>query len=501
LANKPCKHCGSSDAVEEYPNGSYCFSCKTKEKTLTDTTKWTEQVLSYRSHSLQALNKYKVKLLVDPEGTPKEVLYPYTSFIKHRNLEEKQFYATGENTKAAELFGEEVFPAGSAAAITITEGEEDALSVYDIFGCKWPAVSVRSSSTARKDCAARYNYINSFDKIYLSFDNDEAGEQALRDVAPLFPFNKVHIVRLSNYKDANEMHMAGKEEEYRRIWYNARRFVPENIISSISEFAEVLEEKDKETIASFPFTDLQRMLRGIRLGETVLFKAPEGVGKTEIMGAIEYHVLKTTDINIGVIHLEEPVKRSLQRFANYELGYPVHFDKLTSNETILETIRRVTTRDNRVHFYKNFNSDDINGVLNNIRFLVSSCDCKLIFLDHISRLVSGTMEPDERKALDYISTKLSQQAEELDYGLLMVSHVNDDGQTRGSRNISKEAYAVVNLSRDITNPDETVKNTTYLTLEKNRFGSLTGPAGELYFDISTFMLSEDFPPGNPLPEE
>ena len=100
------------------------------------------------------------------------------------------------------------------------------------------------------------------------------------------------------------------------------------------------------------------------------------------------------------------------------------------------------------------------------------------------------MEPDERKALDFISTRLSQLAEELQFGLIMISHVNDDGLTRGSRNISKEAYAVISLERDIINPDETIRNTTNFTIHKNRFGSLTGPAGCVYFDIGTFMLSE-----------
>lgn len=287
--------------------------------------------------------------------------------------------------------------------------------------------------------------------------------------------------------------MAGAQEEYKRVWYNAKRYVPENMVSSFDDFSKIMEEKEKESLCTYPFTDLQRMLRGIRPGETVLFKAPEGIGKTEVMGAIEYHALKTTDLNIGVIHLEEPIRRSLQRLAGYELGRPVHLDNTTPREAILETVRSVVTRDNRLHFYKNFNSEDLNGVLNSIRFLVSSCECRIVFLDHISRLVSGTMEPDERKALDFISTRLSQLAEELQFGLIMISHVNDDGLTRGSRNISKEAYAVISLERDIINPDEVIRNTTNFTIHKNRFGSLTGPAGSVYFDIGTFMLTEQEP--------
>lgn len=499
MANSPCPKCNSSDAVEHYPDGDYCFSCGYKffpdaKESPIITTELTKQHIRYRGHSLEALAKYGVYTLVSPDGTPKEVVYPYKSFNKHRKLDEKVFYGEGADTKASELFGAAAFSAGSASAITVTEGEEDCLSVYEMFGSKYPVVSVRSASTAHKDCSVNFEYLNSFEKIYLSFDNDAPGQKAAAQVATLFPFNKVYLVKLSKFKDANEAHQAGAEDEYKRVWYNAKRFVPENIVSSSADFAEILEEKEKESLATYPFTKLQTMLRGIRPGETVLFKAQEGIGKTEVMGAIEHHVLKTTDLNIGVIHLEEPIRRSLQRFAGYELGRPVHLDTTTSKEEILATVQHVTKRDNRVHFYKNFNSEDLNGVLNSIRFLVSSCECRIVFLDHISRLVSGTMEPDERKALDFISTRLSQLAEELQFGLVMVTHVNDDGKTRGSRNISKEAYAVINLDRDIVAEDEGIRNTTFMTIEKNRWGSLTGPAGCLYFDSSSFTLSETEPP-------
>lgn len=505
VINQACPCGKSSDAYVNYPDGGYCFSCQmkfppeaTKFERINSTL--TKQVFSYRNHSISVLNKYGVYGLVDEKGNPIEVVYPYPSKEKHRKLEKKEFHQTG-NTKAYELFGQDKFSAGSAPAVTITEGEEDALSAYEMFGSKFPVVSVGSSATAFKDCAAQFEYLNSFEKIYLSFDNDEPGQKAAQQVATLFPFNKVYVVKLTRFKDANEYHVNNAEEEYRRVWWSAKRFVPENIVSSFSDFEKVFEGKDKEAIATYPFKELQRMLRGIRVGETVLLKAQEGIGKTEIMGAIEYHVLKETDLNVGIIHLEEPIKRTLQRLANYELEQPVHLEKTTNVETILKAVKDVTKRDNRIHFYKNFNSEDLNGVINSIRFLVSSCECRIVFLDHISRLVSGTLESDERKALDFISTRLAQLAEELQFALIMITHVNDDGKTRGSRNISKEAYAVVNLERDIINPDEIIRNTTTMTLEKNRFGSLTGPAGQLYFDVGTFMLTEKIPNHPELPIE
>ena len=58
------------------------------------------------------------------------------------------------------------------------------------------------------------------------------------------------------------------------------------------------------------------------------------------------------------------------------------------------------------------------------------------------------LEDDERKALDYLSTRLTMMVKELNFGLILVSHVNDQGQTRGSRNISKIADCWIHLERD-----------------------------------------------------
>ena len=80
--------------------------------------------------------------------------------------------------------------------------------------------------------------------------------------------------------------------------------------------------------------------------------------------------------------------------------------------------------------------------------------------------------------------------EELDFTLFMISHVNDQGQTRGSRNIAKVADLRIDMHRDLTAESDLERNTTYLTIAKNRFAGKTGPAGRLFFNSDTYVLSE-----------
>lgn len=443
------------------------------------------------------MEKFGVLTKVDAQGVPQAHGYRYPNgSVKVRTLKKKGFYFKNPQPNDY-LFGKDKFNAGAARSITITEGEIDTLSVYQLLGSKYPAVSVRGAGTARQDCAAEYEYLNSFEQIYLCFDNDEVGQRACAEVAGLFDFNKVFHVRLTKHKDANDYLQHHDEEEFKRIWWNAKRFLPEGIISSYSEVDDILDHEQTVEGATYPWPTLQDLSKGPHFGQIVLFTAQEGVGKTEIFRALEYHLLQTTDENLAIIHLEESKARLVKGLTGYDLQTPVHLDQSITTDQVKETWRKVTRRDNRVHIYSHFGSDDPDVILTTIRFLVAAAGCRYVFLDHLSQLVSGDGENDERKVLDYLSTKLAQMVEELDFCLFIISHVNDDGKTRGSRYIAKVADLHVQLSRDLEATDPILRNTTSLMIKKNRFAARTGPAGRLVFDQNSYTIREH--PGFDLP--
>jgi len=506
----PCPCGNSSDAYSEYSTGGYCFSCGKKfwkdkpEEVIEDMDEYSVQQIPYRAHTLASLQKYDVKQRIrDADGELLETLYPYSDqSVKHRRFDgdrKGKFY--WDNYKGPGLFGADKFDAGSALAITITEGEEDTLSAYAMLGHRYPVVSVQSASQARADCAAMHDYLMSFEKIYLCFDNDEAGHRAEAQVSSLFPYNKIFVVKKTKYKDANDYEKNNAHDEYKRLWFNAKRHDPENIVASFSDIEALFKAPKKRAIASFPFEGLQKATYGIRTGETYLFKALEGIGKTEVLGAIEYHVAKTEGFPIGIIHLEEDIQRSAYRLVGYEVEQPVHLEGFTdfNHEQLMEVYRKVAKEDNRVNFYQaGKNDNDVAAFLNAIRFMVASAGCKIVFFDHISRV--ATSFNLDVAGLDNFATSLAKMAVELDFALLMITHVNDDGLTRGSRNISKEAWTVISLNRDKLNPDPLLRNTTSFVVEKNRHASITGPAGCVYFDPMTFKVTDEPPIEMPVME-
>jgi twinkle protein len=491
-AHLPCPSCSSSDAYAEYDDGhGFCFSCDTyfpsnqqKEFILNE---YTYQYLPWRGVSADTFRFFDVKTKCDTEGQPISIGYPYSGgAYKVRDLKEKNFYSVGSIRPG--LFGKDKFAAGSHKFVTITEGELDACSLYQVL--KAPVVSVRSASSGRSDCVSDRSWLGAFERVYLAFDSDASGRELAAQVAKLFDYTKVYLVKFSNRKDANEYLQYGEAEELRNIWWNSKPYVPETIVSSFSDFQDIL-GGTPEMGVPYPFRKLTEMTYGMRTGESVLITAQEGIGKTEMMHAIEYQLLKETNDAVGAIFLEEPKRRHLQALAGLELQRPVHLpDCGINSEQTLDALKRVVQEDNRLYVYTHFGSDDPDVLLDIIRFLVSGRSCRWVLLDHVTMVVSGSIGDDVRRQLDYFTTRSEMMVKELDFGLIVVSHVNDLGQTRDSRMSSKVADIRIDLARDHLHPDFNTRHTTTLTVSKNRFSGKTGFAGKLFWDYDTFSYKE-----------
>lgn len=445
----------------------------------------------HRSISAKTFEFYNVLTqFVDDQPIKVAFVYPNKA-IQWRLLSHKEFYFEGPASDAA-CFGVDKFDAGGKSSVTIFEGAYDALAGYEILRGDSACISVRSSSSAKRDITRDYEFINSFDRIVLAFDGDEPGQSAARAVASVFDFAKVYHVKLTRHKDSNAYLEADEAEEFYKAWKAAKRYAPDNIISTFGEFARSLTKTKEDLLATYPFGDLQSRLYGLFAGEVIVFKGLEGIGKTEIFRALEYHILNTTAINIGILHFEEDNGTTLKALAGYQLKAPTVLpDSPYSNDDILSAIKTlVKGAEDRIHIHSSWDIEDENTILDNIRFLASAANCRILFLDHITWLATGQNDDDERKKLDRISQKLKLLAKELNICICVISHVNDAGQTRGSRNITKNANTVIHLNRDVTNSDQNERLSTHLIIEKARLGGNTGPAGTVVFDRETYTLRE-----------
>ena len=493
----PCPCGKSSDGYVEYPSHGHCYVCGEQDwpNKPVEKERYTYEYTSQWGVSADTMRFYNVRTRVNEAG-PVAVAAPFDSgAIQIRQLSHKHFsWADGPNggkASDARLFGIDLFHEGGET-ITIHEGWKDALSGYEL--TRSPCVSVRSASSAATDVKAYFDKINSFKNIILCLDNDEPGRKATEAIARLFAFDKVKHVKLLK-KDCNDYLAAGDKAGYLKAWRGAGRFLPDDIISSRETFRKIiLESKDKEGIP-YPFATLTERTRGLRTGELVLVSGAEGLGKTEIIRAIEYHVLKHTDWRIGTIHLEEPRDRQLKGLAGYELNAPAHYSDVAATKDeiadALDLILGDKEPDERLNLYSHLDTNDPDLILDRIRFMVVVLGCKLVTLDVLSKLTSTLTEDDERRKIDYIVSKLDQMTRELDFALIVTAHENNQGGIRGSTYPSKVAGVWVHIDRNLTAEDEELRNRTDLIIKKNRFGQKTGPAGFLSFNPETFKVTEE----------
>lgn len=526
-AHQPCRTCGSSDALTIYDDGhTHCFSCSTTiqprcevkihpvianlgERNKLNTERFkgipedsTVEPFFERSITAKTSEVFGVRVTTD------KVYFPYYNesgmlvATKIRGKNEKTFRSDGAWNDAA-LFGQNLFSKGGKA-ITITEGEFDALAVYQMTGSRFPVVSIRNGAgNALKDCRAQFEYLSSFDKIVICFDADEAGVTASNQVAELFG-SKAHIFKHTgtSYKDACDYLSQDDTKLFVDKWWNADKFVPDGIIAGSSLWEEVNKPVEKADVL-YPYAGINDLTYGIRKGELVTVTAGSGLGKSQFLREIVWHILNESKDNIGLMFLEESVKKTAQSLMSLAVNQPLHLPDSEATEEERKYAFDQTLGTDRLFLFDHFGSTSIDNILNRVRFMARGLDCKYVFVDHVSIIVSAQESGDERKAIDEIMTKLRMLVQETGISLFVVSHLkrpSDKGheegaatslaQLRGSGSIAQLSDIVIGLERNGQHEDPIERNTTHVRVLKNRFSGLTGKACRLLYTRGTGRMNE-----------
>lgn len=525
LRHDSCDACGSSDAKAIYSDGSsYCFACQTAiradsaiisnsgGKVLPMTQKAaTEQIKGITGQFLSIPDRGITKATCEAYGVKQsdtEHYYPYTDgkgnevAYKVRTVADKAFRSQG-NIKDAILFGQAMWNSGGKY-VTIVEGELDALAAYQMMGSKYPVVSIKNGAqSAVKDCQAQYEWLDSYDTIVLAFDADEPGREAASKVAELFG-SKVKIVKYGNgYKDACDYLKDNKSADFVKAWWAAEQYVPDGIVAGSDLFELVMQPLQKAQ-AHYPYAGLNGMTGGIRQQEMVVVTAGSGLGKSQFMREVIWQLLCETQDNIGIMFLEESVKRTALSLMSLAINKPLHLAEVEADDREKKEAFDKTLGSGRLFFFDCFGSTAIDNIINRVRYFARGLDCKYILLDHVSIVVSAQDHGDERKAIDEIMTKLRMIVQETGISLFVVSHLkrpdggkgHEEGaatslsQLRGSGSIGQLADMVLGLERSAQHDDPIERNTTRVRVIKNRYSGETGKACAVLYDKFTGRMTE-----------
>jgi twinkle protein len=157
-----------------------------------------------------------------------------------------------------------------------------------------------------------------------------------------------------------------------------------------------------------------------------------------------------------------------------------------------------------LYLFDGFGSYDPDVIYNRIEYLASGLDCKIIFLDHLSILLSG-LDGDERRMIDSTMTRLRSLVERTGIALFLVSHLRRTssdqnheegarvtlGQLRGSAAIAQLSDSVIALERDQQSGSANAETTVRVL--KNRHSGEVGIACTLKYDLQTCKFNETEP--------
>lgn len=521
--HQPCPDCNGSDCLSYNKDGStWCFSCETytrKDKVKVieedvpvvsekDKVKFIEKLknanvvsLSERKLSHASMQKYGVV------RDDINFYFPYHNSdgklvaTKVRNIKDKKFAVEGDWAKAT-LFGQNLFPSGGKA-VTIVEGEFDAVAAFQALGSKFPVVSIRNGATsALKDCQANYEWLNGFDAINVCFDNDEPGRKAAKQVAELFGQKAKIFKHDVDYKDACDYVSEGKHALFINLWWRSEQYTPDGIIAGDTLW-DLVSTPPAPAECMYPWEGLNELTYGVRYGELVTITAGSGLGKSQLLREIVWHLLTNTKEKVGLMFLEESIRKTGLSLMSLAANKPLHLPDTESTEEERKDAYEKTLGTGRLFLFDHFGSTSIDNIVNRVRYMAKGMECRYIFVDHISIIVSAQDNGDERKAIDEIMTKLRMLVQETNIALFAVSHLkrpdgkgHEEGaatslaQLRGSGSIAQLSDIVIGAERDGQAEEERVRNTTHVRVLKNRYSGMTGPACDLLYTKETGRMFE-----------
>ena len=502
----PCSNCGSSDGNSLYSDGhTYCFVCHDRtggDNDVIHSQRMTKTVhLTGSAERLQKRNiSEKTNQFYQIYRDGNSLRFPYydeSGVLQGVKIKTKPKDFRYEGVSTDTLFGQHRFPT-TGKRIVITEGELDAASCYEAMS-GWPMVSLpHGAASAKKDLQKQIPLLQGYKEIVLLFDSDEAGSKAAKDAASVLPPGKVKIARIEPYKDPSEALQANDSEAIRKAIWNAEEYRPDGIIEG-KTLQSLVTTPLPPSDHDYPFKGLQDKLHGIRYQELTTITSGSGQGKSTFCRQLAVNLL-TKGERVGYLALEESNRRTALGLMSTAVGKSLHIGE--HERTDLEEYFRDTIANWHLYLFDGFGSFDPDVIYNRIEYLASGLECRIIFLDHLSILLSG-LDGDERRTIDITMTRLRSLVERTGIAMFLVSHLrknNNDrtsheeggrvslSQLKGSSGIAQLSDQVIALERNQQSTDE--RDIATLRIIKNRYSGETGFAGKIKFDLETSRFTD-----------
>ena len=428
-------------------------------------------------------------------------------------------YSSVGDNKSDTFFGYDVAKSAleklpsSSRTLYVTEGELDALALFQTLKDLSksdklpPVVSLRNGcKTAAKAMSANRELISSATKVVIVFDSDDAGKEAAEAAARVIG-TKAFVAKLP-LKDSNDMVLAGRERELKKLVLSAERYMPQ-ALATVDDLMEAI-LKTPEYGLSYPWPSLTDLTYGIGRGLLIGVAAGVGIGKTDWFSQLAAHLISEHGQSVGLFKLEEHPARSIKAIAGKIAHVPFHRPDINYDQQLL--VDTVGSLRNHIYAYNHFGFKEWSDIKADIRTL-TGYGVEYFIIDPLTALIAH--ERDEHKALNEMMEEMAALTQELNITIFYSSHLNPpdrssksheeggkvkESQLYGSRAMIRWSHYIFGLERnkhavdEEGNPDMVARNTTKFVLLKDREYGKTGTF-DIYYDPKTsdYLEPQDHP--------
>ena len=515
-----CNKYEANPYEDQPPDYKPAFQQKSPEEIqneLDEVDEFQTHAITSRKLKKEYLQYFGIKTAVSQEDgeTPTATYFPYGDEkgkligYKVRLLSEKRMWAVG-TTRGAAMFGWELAKNADGPRLYITEGEYDAVALFQVLKDKNkdkpqfaamnpPVVSLPAGSGSVVKTLVKYlpDIRKRFKEVVLVFDNDDAGKKAVEEALKIIPDA---LVAELPAKDANDCILEGKSNAlFAAVRFNSSTPKNTRIINGRN-----LHEKAKKPAEwgiPWPWKGINEKTRGIRTGETIYLGAGQKQGKSEVVNQLAAYLIEVIGWKVFLVKPEEANEKTYKlvcgkvakkRFTDPKVPFDEDaFDK--AGEVIGDSLMMLD-------LYQHVGWQTLQV---DIRHAAAN-GCKAVFIDPITNLTNGMSAANANEALQGIAQELSALAKDLDIVVFIFCHLrNPDGgpsherggevlssQFAGSRAMARSCNLMLGLegNRDPSLPSEQQNIRQFVILENRE----TGEVGRFpfYWDSNTTIFTE-----------
>lgn len=493
IKREACSYCKSTNnlCTFQLDDGRTLKQCKTPNCSFNRKKESLIQKKKYRCISEKTLQYYNCELLES------EIIYDYLTAKKHRSVTEKKFWWDPKKTVDISLFGLHLFNDFSRPII-ITEGENDAMSCYEV---GYQAVSLwgGASNHAAKEISFDSSKLLKFSEIILCLDNDSAGNTAKAAILKILPKNKVKVIDLETFKDANEALQVGTLKDI--LDSQVLNYIPNGLVYGSQIDYNDLRAPLPPPIST-PFKKLNDMTKGgVRSGQLWLLTGGSSIGKSSILREMCMHFFKN-GLSIANIFVEESSKVPPLVY----LDSPIPIGDLMSNPELIgisewERLCHERLNTDKLVFIDKYWKRSTENLISTVKYLINK-NFNIVVLDHLSAIISSSATSKKGLVgdIDELMEALFSLVSDSKTTIIAASHLSkpqappywDEGRKpsmydiKGSGSLAQKPDVIIGISRN--QKDITRCDLVQLEVLKNRWFSQLGLADELTYITKTGKL-------------